>query len=55
MSKASSTLLVIDHFHLAVLLDPKLAHDDVVDTAGGVGPGVRLVVPTWRREKEERV
>ena len=55
MSKAFSTLLVIDHFHLAVLLDPKLAHDDVVDAAGGVCPGVRLVVPTQRREKEEGV
>ena len=54
-SKAFSTLLVIDHFHLAVLLDPKLAHDDVVDTAGWVCPGVRLVMPTQRGEREERV
>lgn len=36
--------LVIDHFHAAVLLDPELAHDDVVHAAGGVGPGVGFVM-----------
>lgn len=38
-------LLVIDHLHAAVLLDPQLTHDDVVHAAGGVGPGVGFVVP----------
>lgn len=37
-------LLVIDHFHAAVLLDPQLTHDDVVDAAGGVGPGVGFIM-----------
>lgn len=36
---------MIDHFHAAVLLDPQLAHDDVVHAAGGVCPGVGFVVP----------
>lgn len=45
-----STLLVIDHFHVAVLLDPKLANNYVVDTAGGVCPGVRFIMPTQRRD-----
>lgn len=38
-------LLVIDHFHAAVLLNPKLTDNDVVHTAGGVCPGVGFVVP----------
>ena len=36
---------MVDHLHVPVLLDPQLAHDDVVDAAGGVCPGVGLVVP----------
>ena len=38
-----SPLLVVDHFHIAILLDPQLAHDDVVDTTGGVCPGVCFI------------
>lgn len=38
-------LLVIDDLHAAVLLDPKLADDDVMDAAGGVCPGVGFIVP----------
>lgn len=37
-------LLVIDHFHIAVLLNPKLTNNDVVDTTGGVCPGVRFII-----------
>ena len=36
---------VVDHLHVSILLDPQLAYDDVVDAAGGVSPGVGLVVP----------
>lgn len=38
-------LLVIDHLHAAVLLNPKLTDDDVVHTTGRVRPGVGFVVP----------
>lgn len=37
-------LLVIEHFHAAVLLNPKLTNDDIVHTTGGVGPGVGLII-----------
>lgn len=37
-------LLVIEHFHTAVLLNPKLTDDDVVHTTGGVCPGVGLII-----------
>lgn len=43
-------LLVIDHFHVAVLLNPKLPDNDVVDTTGGVGPGVGLIIPAQRKK-----
>lgn len=36
---------VVHHFHVAVLLDPKLTHDDVVNAARRVCPCVGLVVP----------
>lgn len=35
---------MIDHFHIAVLLNPKLTNDDIVDTAGGVRPGVGFII-----------
>jgi hypothetical protein len=38
-------LLVVNHLHVPILLDPQLAYDDVVNAAGGVSPGVGLVVP----------
>ena len=37
-------LLVIDHFHAAILLNPKLTNDDIVDTTGGVCPGVGFII-----------
>lgn len=37
-------LLLIDHFHVSVLLNPKLADNDVVDAAGGVCPGVCFII-----------
>lgn len=43
--KKAFALLVVDDFHVAVLLNPKLAHDDIVHAACGVCPGVGLVVP----------
>lgn len=39
-------LLVIEHFHAAILLNPKLTDDNVVDATGGVCPGVRFVIST---------
>lgn len=36
---------MVEDFHVAVLLNPQLAHDDVVHAARGVGPGVGFVVP----------
>lgn len=43
-AKRGARLLVIDHFHVAVLLNPKLSNNDVVDTAGGVCPGVGFII-----------
>lgn len=37
-------VLVVDDFHVAVLLNPKLADDDIVHAACGVSPGVGFVV-----------
>lgn len=46
-------LLVIDHFHAAVLLNPKLTDDDIVDTTGGVCPGVGFIISA--ETKKQRV
>lgn len=49
-------LLVIDDFHAAVLLNPKLTDDDVVDTAGGVCPGVGFVISAeTKRQKGDKI
>lgn len=42
--KKAFALLVVDDFHVAVLLNPKLTHDDIVHAACGVCPGVGFVV-----------
>lgn len=49
-------LLVIDHFHAAVLLNPKLTNNDVVDTTGGVCPGVCFVISaeTWKQKGKDK-
>jgi hypothetical protein len=36
---------MVDDLHSSVLLDPQLSHDDVVDAAVDIGPGIRLVPP----------
>lgn len=46
---------MIDHFHAAVLLDPKLADDDVVDTTGGVCPGVCFIKSAETNEQEAKM
>lgn len=38
-------LLVVDHLHVSILLDPQLAHDDVVNTTCRVCPCVGFIVP----------
>lgn len=38
-------LLVVDHLHVSILLDPQLAHNDIVDAADGVRPRIRFIVP----------
>ena len=43
--KNSITGLMVDDLHSSVLLDPQLSHDDVVDAAVDIGPGIRLVPP----------
>lgn len=43
---------MIDHFHVAVLLDPKLADDNIVYAAGRVSPGVGFIIPAERREEK---
>lgn len=45
-------LLVIDHFHAAVLLNPKLTNNDIVDTTGGVCPGVGFIISTETKKKK---
>lgn len=37
-------LLVIDHFHAPILLNPKLTNNDVVDTTGRVCPSVGFII-----------
>lgn len=37
-------LLMVDDFHVAILLNPKLSDDDIVHATCGVCPGVRLIV-----------
>lgn len=46
-------LLVVDDFHVAVLLNPQLAHDDIVHAACGVCPGVGFVVSTEAKAKSQ--
>lgn len=38
-------LLMVDYFHVAILLNPKLTDNDIVHTTCGVCPGVGLTVP----------
>lgn len=47
-------LLVVNHLHITILLNPQLAHNDIVDAARGVGPRVGLVVPGPSAETETR-
>jgi len=42
---------VVDYLHGAILLYPQLPQDDVVNTAVGVTPRVRLVVPAGEEKK----
>lgn len=35
---------MVDDFHVAILLNPKLTDDDIVHTTRGVCPGVGLTV-----------
>ena len=44
-------LLVVEHFHVAVLLNPKLANDDVVDTTSGVCPSVGFIISAETKKK----
>lgn len=46
---------MVDHFHVAVLLDPQLAHNDVVNAACGVGPCVGFVVAAGKTSSEHMV
>lgn len=43
---------MIDHFHAAVLLYPKLTDNDVVHTTGWVGPGVGFIIPAEATERK---
>lgn len=45
-------LLVIDHFHVAVLLNPKLTNNDIVDTTGGVCPGVGFIISAETKKQK---
>lgn len=45
---------MIDHFHIAVLLDPKLTNNDIVDATGGVCPGVGFVVSAAKQQMVKR-
>lgn len=47
-------LLVIEHFHAAILLNPKLTDDNVVDATGGVCPGVRFVISTETKKSTQQ-
>lgn len=37
-------LLVVYHFHVPILLNPKLTNNDVVDTTSGVRPGIGFII-----------
>lgn len=41
---------MVEHFNVAILLNPELTNNDVVDTAGGVCPGVGFVISAETRE-----
>lgn len=43
-SRPEGALLVVYDFHIAILFNPELAHDDVMHTTGGVCPCVCFVV-----------
>lgn len=45
---------MVQDLHHSVLLYPQLPDDDVVHAAGGVGPGVGLVVSEKARNKQVR-
>lgn len=53
--KQDSWLLVIDNFHAAVLLNPKLTNNDVVDTTGRICPGVGFIISAEKKKKKQRV
>lgn len=44
LCSASACSPVVNHLHVAVLLDPELAHNDVVNAACGICPCVGFVV-----------
>lgn len=48
-------LLVIDHFDVAVLLNPKLTDDDIVDTTSGVCPSVGFIISVGTNMKKVKV
>lgn len=48
-------LLVIDHFDVAVLLNPKLTDNDIVDTTSGVCPGVGFIISAGTNMKKVKV
>lgn len=35
---------MINNFNISILLNPQLSHDNVMNTAGRVGPGVGFIV-----------
>lgn len=45
-------LLVIDHFNIAILLNPKLTNDDVMHTTGGVCPSISLIISAEVKRKK---
>lgn len=45
---------MVGDLHVAVLLDPELPHDDVVDTAGRVCPRIRLIVSKKQTQKRKQ-
>lgn len=42
---------MVDDLDRAVLLDPQLSHDDVVDATEGVTPRVHLTVPESKKQR----
>jgi len=46
---------MINNFNISILLNPQLSHDNVMNTAGRVGPGVSFIVTAEQQIRDKYV